>query len=498
MIICWNCSGECPDGSAFCVHCGAPLSKKGGKPGGTSRKKRTTHSIATKAPIEEPSRDLVPTLLNQPAVAKPSVEGAPDSARSAAVDLGQVARALRVEAGFSSKPAATRIGSVPAAFKRPPVPSADDTDGRPTARDARPPTPPVARPVVPTAPVLRHDDPGDAETSAPAQPRRSKNPTPVATLAIGPMPASLPIDAKSGPNDVTDVFDSVELEGVELEEHADDEDFDDVVIESADYGDEVEELSSVDLDSIDASSEDDILQGDELEAITPAGKTGVRPVPPPIPATRFVLRSLTDSPGSDKVVRVPESGLTLGRERADVKLDTDPYVSPRHARLDIEKGSLVVEDLGSLNGTWIRVDGEARLDSGDLFLVGHQVMKFEKVNGRAGTAAAEDGTRRLGISADRTGARLLQIADNGEPLDVYHLRRDGCRIGRHVGDIVFTDDTFMSGAHAALVVREAGYALRDLASRNGTWIRVRGRRAIELGGAVMIGRTAWRVGLPVS
>ena len=69
-----------------------------------------------------------------------------------------------------------------------------------------------------------------------------------------------------------------------------------------------------------------------------------------------------------------------------------------------------------------------------------------------------------------------------------------CRIGRHVADFTFTEDTRMSGTHAVVICSEAGPTLRDLESFNGTWLRIRPNRLLGLGDAVLIGKTLWRIG----
>ncbi len=46
------------------------------------------------------------------------------------------------------------------------------------------------------------------------------------------------------------------------------------------------------------------------------------------------------------------SGLVLGREQADVVID-DPGVSRRHAVIRPVQDGLEIEDLDSLNGTWV-------------------------------------------------------------------------------------------------------------------------------------------------
>jgi class 3 adenylate cyclase len=67
-----------------------------------------------------------------------------------------------------------------------------------------------------------------------------------------------------------------------------------------------------------------------------------------------------------------ESELYLGRENADLTVE-DPLISRRHARFRPIEGVIEIEDLGSLNGTWVNGEriGEARrLQAGDVVTVG--------------------------------------------------------------------------------------------------------------------------------
>jgi hypothetical protein len=78
--------------------------------------------------------------------------------------------------------------------------------------------------------------------------------------------------------------------------------------------------------------------------------------------------------------------LVLGRQ-ADLVID-DPQVSRRHAALRPAGGRLEVEDLGSLNGTWVngvRVHGTVRLAPGDRVRLGDTAFEVE---GAAVPAAA--------------------------------------------------------------------------------------------------------------
>ena len=73
------------------------------------------------------------------------------------------------------------------------------------------------------------------------------------------------------------------------------------------------------------------------------------------------------------------SALVLGREGADLVIE-DPQVSRRHASVRPAGDGLEIEDLGSLNGTWVngaRVTGKVRLALGDRVRVGDSSFEVE-------------------------------------------------------------------------------------------------------------------------
>jgi pSer/pThr/pTyr-binding forkhead associated (FHA) protein len=73
---------------------------------------------------------------------------------------------------------------------------------------------------------------------------------------------------------------------------------------------------------------------------------------------------------------VPNTGIHLGRERGDVLFPEDGYVSGLHCRLAPQGGNLLLTDLGSSNGTFIRVQGEAEVINGDILLMGQQLFRI--------------------------------------------------------------------------------------------------------------------------
>jgi hypothetical protein len=71
-------------------------------------------------------------------------------------------------------------------------------------------------------------------------------------------------------------------------------------------------------------------------------------------------------------------GATLGRGDVEVRLD-DPFASTRHARISREGHVLVIEDLGSTNGTYLNeqpLNGPQPLHDGDRIRIGDSEFSY--------------------------------------------------------------------------------------------------------------------------
>lgn len=67
-------------------------------------------------------------------------------------------------------------------------------------------------------------------------------------------------------------------------------------------------------------------------------------------------------------------GMHIGRERGDVTFPDDGYVSGLHCRVNKEGNQIRLTDVGSSNGTFLRIGGEREVRSGELLLMGQQLF----------------------------------------------------------------------------------------------------------------------------
>ncbi|HVV51581.1 MAG TPA: FHA domain-containing protein, partial [Polyangia bacterium] len=185
--------------------------------------------------------------------------------------------------------------------------------------------------------------------------------------------------------------------------------------------------------------------------------------------------------------------IDIGRTEGDLLFE-DPYLSPRHARISSGREGQILSDLESKNGVYVRLRAGAHLQDGDLLLLGKQVLRFEVIPEfeRSLPPAARNGVVQFGTVGAAAWGRLRQMGPTGVAHDVYHLGQDQVVIGREQGDIVFSDDKFMSRRHAYLTRKGEGYQLEDLGSSNGTFLRLRDAHFLVPGDVLRIGNVLLR------
>ena len=78
------------------------------------------------------------------------------------------------------------------------------------------------------------------------------------------------------------------------------------------------------------------------------------------------------------VFRARADALTIGREGNDVNFPDDPFISGHHAKVGISQGArFQLTDMGSKNGTFVRIAADTQLTHGDYVFLGQQLLRVE-------------------------------------------------------------------------------------------------------------------------
>lgn len=81
--------------------------------------------------------------------------------------------------------------------------------------------------------------------------------------------------------------------------------------------------------------------------------------------------------GAEYQVTMQGDELLIGKaDECSLRVLDDEYLSRRHARIHQADGELFVEDLGSANGTFLRVRRPMKLEPGDEILAGTSLIRF--------------------------------------------------------------------------------------------------------------------------
>jgi serine phosphatase RsbU (regulator of sigma subunit) len=122
-------------------------------------------------------------------------------------------------------------------------------------------------------------------------------------------------------------------------------------------------------------------------------------------------------------VEVGMQPVTVGRSPEQTLVFAgDSALSRRHAQVSLVDGSLVVEDLGSTNGTYVegaRIDAPRRLTEGAIVKMGEQTLAYER-------RSVDDVRRTEALERDLARASGYVKALLPEPLTSGPIRTDWC------------------------------------------------------------------------
>lgn len=172
---------------------------------------------------------------------------------------------------------------------------------------------------------------------------------------------------------------------------------------------------------------------------------------------------------TDRAYPLGAEATTIGRDSntSDVVV-TGPTISRQHCRVIISSGRVMLEDLGSSNGTFVnqtRIEGSTVLNDGDV----------------------------IGLGGPKPDYLRLQLAGSEEASVRFVPAKDGWLIGRDpAADISLSFDPKVSSRHAIVKRAGANVEIIDQGSLNGTWLQGKQIKRAEIGpsDAIVVGSSA--------
>ena len=190
-------------------------------------------------------------------------------------------------------------------------------------------------------------------------------------------------------------------------------------------------------------------------------------------------------------------GFSLTAERTLIGRTTggifasDAYLSPEHAEFRFEGDQLVVKDMESLNGVYIRIDPEVPIElfDGSVFRVGQEILRFEAP---MAPDPAPDGTQHAGSPHHGFVGRISLVIGRDATGNSFPVPPQGIHLGRERGDVLFPEDGYVSGLHCRIHSEVGHVFLTDVGSSNGTFVRVSNESFVPQGTFVLMGQQLFR------
>lgn len=187
-----------------------------------------------------------------------------------------------------------------------------------------------------------------------------------------------------------------------------------------------------------------------------------------------------------------EPKIVLGRDVGGI-FSGDSYLSPRHASLTRQGNRVVVRDEGSLNGIYLKLMPHAPwpLNIGDVFRIGQEIIRLEAIEP---LPKSPDGVERLGSPRDGYLGRLALVIGRDTTGNAFVIPATGVHCGRERGDILFSEDGYVSGLHCKIAPNADGQLeLTDVGSSNGTFVRLSREHALSSGDILLMGQQLFRL-----
>jgi len=187
-----------------------------------------------------------------------------------------------------------------------------------------------------------------------------------------------------------------------------------------------------------------------------------------------------------------EGTMSIGRKPDNQIVIDEPLVSSKHAWVELDGIAYVIVDNNSTNGTFINdlpISGRKMLQNGDVIQIGNTKLNFIiQFEGQKTSSLPEE------ISLNQPPpepAPLGYIKYNGKRSEI---KQDTITLGRDPEATILIDHPTVSFMHAQISLHGNRHYLRDLGSRNGTFVNeelvvtpviLKNNDTIRIGGAAL-------------
>lgn len=136
--------------------------------------------------------------------------------------------------------------------------------------------------------------------------------------------------------------------------------------------------------SVELAADDYFLAGEQVfrfnlppDQLDQPGPDGTYFYSSPKQPHSFRITQILQGGPEGMVVCARQPVLQIGREGGDLNFPTDLYMSGSHCKIELTGGVFNLTDLGSRNGTYIRLKAERELGHGDYLFIGRKLLRVE-------------------------------------------------------------------------------------------------------------------------
>lgn len=161
-------------------------------------------------------------------------------------------------------------------------------------------------------------------------------------------------------------------------------------------------------------------------------------------------------------LRVVKETVNIGRHSSNDIAIFDESISRHHAKIQLVNQEYYLSDLGSISGTFVRVEGNLSLEKGVIFEMGSTT--FEVID----SYFSLDSPCFVGEPYV-----FLVVLEGMVKVGTKFVMCNNSTIGRKSSNkINFGDDIHLSNVHAKIVLISNKFVLEDMGSTNGIWHRL--------------------------